>query len=320
MWSCKSLKGFPEEQRWTVRLCDRADLREARGWMGRDLLGYSSHTSLLWARMWGAEQFKIEIACRISRAGVLHYWFQGDPCTLDTKVEGEEHFPKRIQSLTRKTSLHVSGKRLRARAFHRRAALNLFKCLNSVQAPEICTRKTEHWLWLAKCCPKKRGSGQYMLVIYHTVCISIAHPDLLPTPYSALQSTCPSLAPLASDWVLPMGSTSQSSEGRRTIKLQCPLGTSLQNHHGLAMQLHLRHPSPAFSVLMFCNCSLPHSFRPTEEDDCLLLLPSGTAPPLKLYLHLAYTFYTFPFIKLSSNYPIYTCHLFIAWTLPGTSI
>lgn len=102
--------------------------------------------------------------------------------------------------------------------------------------------------------------------------------------------------------------------------MQCPLGTSLQNHHGLAMQLQLRHPSPAFSVLTFCNCSLPHSFRPTEDDGCLLPLPSSTAPPLKLYLYLAYTFYTFPFIKLSSNYPIYTCHLFIAWTLPGTGI
>lgn len=47
--------------------------REAGGGMGRDLLAYSSHTSLLCATISRAEQFKIEIACRTSRADVLHY-------------------------------------------------------------------------------------------------------------------------------------------------------------------------------------------------------------------------------------------------------
>lgn len=156
-----------------------------------------------------------------------------------------------------------------------------------------------------------------MLNTRHAAWTPIAHPDPVPTLSWASQSACMNnihgLTCPSGFWLGFTNEEQKSSKGRGKIRLQCSFGTSLQNHHGLAMQLHLRHLSPAFSVLRFYNCSPPPSFRPSEGDSSLLLLASSTPSSLKLCLYPAYTFL---FIKLATNYPVHEHHLL----LPGSCL
>lgn len=238
-------------------------------------------------------------------------------------MEGEEHSPKRIRSPTRKkTSLHISGKRLRARAFHKRSALNPFKCLNSVQAPEICTRKTDHfdhgWQNAAK-------SSEEHIITCHTMRTSIAHPDLGPNLYPALESaymdnrygiTCPSAFWLC----FANGEHLQECGRKEDNKVAMSPWPLPAESPWTGYVASPKAPVTCLLCLDLLQLLPPSLLQAYEDDGFLLLLPSGTAPSLKFHLYLAYAFYTFPFIKLFSNYPIYACHLFTAWTLPDIHI
>lgn len=209
------------------------------------------------------------------------------------------------------TSLHKSGTQLGAVTFHKeKAALNLFKCLNSVQAPEICTMK----LTFAGETLRARGSSAHAhhepyCMDFNCPSRSTLHPTLVleVLHLDDIHGLPPSLA---SGWVLPIGITGKSSGGQRKLRLRCPLAPP-QSHHELVVSLYLRYLSHAFSVSRFCNCPVPHCFRRSNVNGLLLLLALDTAPFLTFPTPSLY-FIIVPFIKLFSNYPIHICHLFIA--------
>lgn len=106
--------------------------------------------------------------------------------------------------------------------------------------------------------------NQHTFIINHAAYTSIVHPGLLSTLYWALELAHSDdiHAPLLRLCLLvgfANGKHQQEFRRKEQERLRCPPGTSLWSHHGLAVSLHLRHLSHAFSISRFVTAppSLP---------------------------------------------------------------